>query len=146
MKRINKLNAVKVWCDHKRDEWGYCEGYAIETADGARFGIHTDKPARACTVGAIPVKFKNGVTNEDGYKLTAWCFDKRIVAMVADMWKRAGEGEIQYPDKGDEIHLPTDEEAAAIFGKYGIPQDENGAENLYAECEPIDENGNPVED
>ena len=136
MKRINKINAAKAVSDQTAGEWAYGAGFEI-TGEIGIIGIHTDKRGRAWTHGAIPVEI-------DAFD--AWCFDKRIVAMVADLELRVRNGEIQYPDKGDEIHLPTDEEAAAIFRKYGIPQDEDGAENLYAECEPIDENGNPVED
>ena len=137
------------------EDWGYETAFAVETNAGV-LDICMDRPGRVFTLGVaqgnlLKPEWKLGMPRfgnriGDG----SFIFDRRIVAMVADFLMKhgwdGGEGE-PYPQEGEEIHLPTAEEADAIYEKYNIPtpQDNEECGRLYRGCVEVGDDGKPLD-
>lgn len=138
--------------------WSLCEdcpygiGFAVDT-DVGKVIAGGDKIGRALTLGVVGVCLM-----PQGWNLTTswtpgvsggWCFDRRIVAMVAEflMHHGWGKGEAKpYPKLGEEIYLPTAEEADEIYKKYNIPTPQNNqdCDDLFCDCVEVGDDGKPL--
>ena len=158
-------NPHAAWNMLDGDEWVGGLEFVVET-DVGQVIVEMDKPGRVFSLGIAGVaKVDDSNPYERGRRYTdddinngrfpdtvfqAWCFDRRIVAMVADFLMKhgwdGGEGE-PYPERGEEIYLPIAEEADAIYAKYDIPTPQTSQEcdRLYCECVEVGNDGKPLD-
>ena len=146
----------RAWSIISPDDWGYHSGFAVAT-DAGIATIMSDKAGRALTLGVVyvalwPKEWRPERRYDDDAPdrmFGAWCFDRRIVAMVADFLMKHGwggsEGE-PYPKLGEEIYLPTAEEADVIYEKYNIPTPQNNQEcdRLFCDSVEVGDDGMPL--
>lgn len=152
--RYRLKNPRRAWSIISPDDWGYHSGFAVET-DAGIVTIMNDKIGRALTLGIVHVSLwpkewrpeRRFEAGSPGRILQAWCFDRRIVAMVADFLMKHWDGGVPYPQEGEEIHLPTAEEADAIYAKYGIPTPQTNEETdtLLVESVEVGDDGSPLD-
>ena len=138
-----------------KEDWRYETAFAVET-DAGVVAIGMDKPGRVFSLGIaqgvlLNSEWRIGMTTighwvGDG----SFIFDRRIVAMVAGFLMKHGWGGSRgepYPERGEEIYLPTAEEADAIYEKYNIPtpQTDQGCGELFRKCIEVGDDGKPLD-
>jgi hypothetical protein len=147
-------NPTKAYACLNPDEWIYDTGFAVDT-DAGVVTIGMEKPGRVFSLGVaqgnllLPT-WKLGDLVFRHYAFDGFfTFDRRIVAMVAEflMHHGWGKGEAKpYPKLGEEIYLPTAEEADEIYKKYNIPTPQNNqdCDNLFCDCVEVGDDGKPL--
>ena len=155
MKRYRPKNPRRAYGYSPKDDWKYETAFAVET-DAGVVAVGMDKPGRALTLGVVQgsllnPEWKVGMSVFDNTAVhRLFIFDRRIVAMVADFLMKHGwgEGEAEpYPERGEEIYLPTEEEADAIYERYNIPTPQTSEEcdRLFCDSVEVGDDGRPLE-
>lgn len=149
-------NPKRAWSCIPKNEWGYGGGFAVET-DAGTVTITEEKIGRALSLGVVGVTLRPKGWRPDTddswgecVGASGWCFDRRIVAMVADFLMKHGWGvgaDEPYPELGEEIYLPTAEEADAIYEKYNIPTPQTNEEcdRLFCDSVEVGDDGKPLD-
>ena len=140
---IGLEDATRIVSTQAADDFAYGIEFDIKTPRGD-FHVDMDKPGRVLMYGVVYFEPPKGFPNWGPYN-AFWSGDERVVAALAklidDNWKHApGAG---WPDEGEEVPMPTAEEAKAIIARLGIPQDPEAAKELRAEMEVLNLKGEP---
>lgn len=124
-------------------DFAYGISFTLES-DVGEFSVDMDKEGRIMMYGAVQLNCPKGFVKVDGYDMM-WCFDPAIVAtfakMIEENWNQ--EPGARWPDKGEEVPILSESEVRATMLKYGIPTMPAAAEEIRAESEPLNDNGEP---
>lgn len=129
------------------DEWrGGIE--IIVESDSAVLCIEMDKPWRSISLGVV-----QGWLLDEGWEMgrsviehqkgpDTFCFNRRLVAMVARLYS----SDAARPEYGEEIPIPTEEEADAIYKELDIatPATNVDSDAIYCDSVPVGDDGEPV--
>lgn len=150
--RYRLKNPKRAYSLAPAEDWRHETAFAVET-DAGVVEIAMDKPGRALTLGVaqgrlLSPRWRPGMSTFDNAVGDGFfIFDRRIVAMVADLLMKHWKGGVPYPQEGEEMHLPTAEEADAIYAKYGIPTPQTNEETdrLLVESVEVGDDGRPLD-
>ncbi|MCR5414300.1 MAG: hypothetical protein K6F50_06195 [Kiritimatiellae bacterium] len=147
--RYRLKNPTRAYSIQKEADWGYTSGFGIDT-DAGVVTVVMDRPERAKNLGIVfgdlmRKDWELGDCTFDNEVVGFVCFDRRIVAMVVDYYKTRKAGD-PYPKMGEELHLPTEAEADALYEKYGIPtpQTSVACDDILCDSVEVGDDGTPL--
>ena len=123
--------------------------FVIET-DAGQFRLGTDRPYRSESLGAlllthmdVPfVREVEGIQDvREGWE--AWVFDRQICAMCLRELELASRTRRER-DIGEEMPIPTIEEANEIYRRRRIPRAMRDVKSVFRDCVEVGDDGRPL--